>query len=187
MFLTAFSQITSRICHPLEECFSTLTDIIVKCILDYPNHSLWMLMTLHKVIIFKLNLNIYNKLIIMKIVLQSPFNVRVSRFNSVLKHPKLNKVRILLSQFMELFENLSELCNTSPQNAPVGVKFPLQKIAKTLPRLLTNGYFSNIMVPAQKFRTLVLPRINTNRSIKHNPFPEYELKTIIQNNILFLI
>lgn len=50
MFLTAFSQITSRICHPLEECFSTLTDIIVKCILDYPNHSLWMLMTLHKVL-----------------------------------------------------------------------------------------------------------------------------------------
>lgn len=52
MFLTAFSQITSRICHPLEECFKTLTDIIVKCILDYPNHSLWMLMTLHKVLIF---------------------------------------------------------------------------------------------------------------------------------------
>jgi len=51
MFLTAFSQITSRICHPLEECFKTLTDIIVKCILDYPNHSLWMLMTLHKVLI----------------------------------------------------------------------------------------------------------------------------------------
>ncbi|VVC41563.1 Hypothetical protein CINCED_3A002699 [Cinara cedri] len=150
MFLTAFSQITSRICHPLEECFKTLTDIIVKCILDYPNHSLWMLMTLHK----------------------SPFNVRVSRFNAVLKHPKLNKVKTLLGQFMELFENLSELCNTSPQNAPVGVKFPLQKIAKTLPRLLTNGYFSNIMVPAQKFRTLVLPRINTNRSTKHNPFPD---------------
>lgn len=50
MFLTAFSQITSRICHPLNECFTTLTDIIVKCILDYPNHSLWMLMTLHKVL-----------------------------------------------------------------------------------------------------------------------------------------
>jgi len=76
---------------------------------------------------------------------------------------------------MELFENLSELCNTSPQNVPVGVKFPLQKIAKNLPQLLTNGYFSNIMVPAQKFRTLVLPRINTNRNTKHNPFPEYEI------------
>lgn len=76
---------------------------------------------------------------------------------------------------MELFENLSELCNTCPQNVPVGVKFPLQKIAKNLPQLLTNGYFSNIMVPAQKFRTLVLPRINTNRNTKHNPFPEYEI------------
>ncbi|CAI6361847.1 unnamed protein product [Macrosiphum euphorbiae] len=150
MFLTAFSQITSRICHPLEECFKTLTDIIVKCILDYPNHSLWMLMTLHK----------------------SPFTVRLSRFNSILKHSKLVKVKTLLVQFMELFENLSELCNTSPQNAPVGVKFPLQKIAKNLPRLLTNGYFSNIMVPAQKFRTLVLPRINSNRNTKHNPFPD---------------
>lgn len=99
----------------------------------------------------------------------------MNRFNSVLKHSKLSKVRPLLNQFMELFENLSELCNTSPQNAPVGVKFPLQKIAKSLPRLLTNGYFSNIMVPAQKFRTLVLPRINTNRTTKHNPFPEYNI------------
>ncbi|XP_050524661.1 serine/threonine-protein kinase ATR isoform X2 [Daktulosphaira vitifoliae] len=150
MFLTAFSQITSRICHPMEECFKTLTDIIVKCILDYPNHSLWMLMTLHK----------------------SPFNVRVSRFNAILKNPKLTKVKNLLLHFMELFENLSELCNTSPQNVPVGVKFPLQRIAKNLPRLLTNGYFSNIMVPAQKFRTLVLPRMNSNQNTKHNPFPE---------------
>lgn len=86
---------------------------------------------------------------------------------------------------MELFENLSELCNTSPQNAPIGVKFPLQKIAKNLPRLLTNGYFSNIMVPAQKFRTLVLPRINTNCSTKHNPFPEYEINNYI-NHELFI-
>lgn len=97
----------------------------------------------------------------------------MSRFNAIFNHSKLNKIRTLLVQFKELFENLSVLCNTSPENAPVGVKFPLQKIAKNLPRLLTNGYFSNIMVPAQKFRTLVLPRINTNRNIKHNPFPEY--------------
>ncbi|XP_050431325.1 serine/threonine-protein kinase ATR [Adelges cooleyi] len=150
MFLTAFSQITSRICHPMDECFKTLTDIIVKCILDYPNHSLWMLMTLHK----------------------SPFNVRVSRFNAILKNPQLNKVKKLLLNFQELFENLSELCNSSPQNVPVGVNFSLQKIAKNLPRLLTNGYFSNIMVPAQKFRTLVLPRIKANCNAKHNPFPE---------------
>lgn len=120
-------------------------------------------------------------------MLQSPFNVRVSRFNAVLKHPKLNKVKTLLHQFMELFENLSELCNTSPQNAPVGVKFPLQKIAKNLPRLLTNGYFSNIMVPAQKFRTLVLPRINTNRNTKHNPFPEYDIKHYILIFISYIL
>lgn len=88
---------------------------------------------------------------------------------------------------MELFENLSELCNTCPQNAPHGVKFPLQRITKNLPRLLTNGYFSNIMVPAQKFRTLVLPRINTNRNTKHNPFPEYGIIVIyIINNILII-
>lgn len=86
---------------------------------------------------------------------------------------------------MELFENLSELCNTCPQNVPVGVKFPLQKIAKNLPRLLTNGYFSNIMVPAQKFRTLVLPRINTNCNTKHNPFPEYDIDYYIFNAYYF--
>lgn len=124
---------------------------------------------------------------IVNIVLQSPFNVRVSRFNAILKHPKLNKVKTLLCQFMELFENLSELCNTSPQNVPVGLKFPLQKIAKNLPRLLTNGYFSNIMVPAQKFRTLVLPRINTNRNAKHNPFPEYNIIDIYYYFIFILI
>jgi hypothetical protein len=90
---------------------------------------------------------------------------------------------------MELFEDLSKLCDTSPQNAPVGIKFPLQKIAKSLPRLLTNGYFSNIMVPAQKFRTLVLPRINTNRNNKHNPFPEYDIINYNLNysGLIFLI
>uniref|UniRef100_A0A8D9BTK4 non-specific serine/threonine protein kinase n=2 Tax=Cacopsylla melanoneura TaxID=428564 RepID=A0A8D9BTK4_9HEMI len=63
MFFTAFSQIVSRICHPHDECFRLIRAIIVRCILEYPNHALWMFMSLHK----------------------SPYQLRLNRFNTVLK------------------------------------------------------------------------------------------------------
>jgi phosphatidylinositol kinase/protein kinase (PI-3 family) len=49
MFLTAFSQLVSRICHPHPDVFKHLKTIIVYMLLVYPQQSLWMLMPVYKV------------------------------------------------------------------------------------------------------------------------------------------
>lgn len=43
MWLTAFSQIVSRICHPSIEVQNTLCTIVVKLIYAYPQYCLWMM------------------------------------------------------------------------------------------------------------------------------------------------
>lgn len=52
MWLTAFSQLVSRICHPSKEVQNTLCTILVKLILAYPQHCLWMMASVFKVIFF---------------------------------------------------------------------------------------------------------------------------------------
>jgi len=49
MFLTAFSQLVSRICHPYPDVFKHLKTIIVYMLLVYSQQSLWMLMPVYKV------------------------------------------------------------------------------------------------------------------------------------------
>jgi serine/threonine-protein kinase ATR len=49
MFLTAFSQLVSRICHPHPEVFKHLKNIIAYMLLVYSQQSLWMLMPVYKV------------------------------------------------------------------------------------------------------------------------------------------
>jgi hypothetical protein len=49
MFLTAFSQLVSRICHPHPDVFRHLKTIIVYMLLVYSQQSLWMLMPVYKV------------------------------------------------------------------------------------------------------------------------------------------
>lgn len=49
MWLTAFSQLASRICHPNREVQNTLFTIIVKLIKAYPQHCLWMMASVFNV------------------------------------------------------------------------------------------------------------------------------------------
>jgi serine/threonine-protein kinase ATR len=51
MWLTAFSQLVSRICHPNKEVQSTLFTLIVKLIKAYPQHCLWMMASIFNVIL----------------------------------------------------------------------------------------------------------------------------------------
>jgi serine/threonine-protein kinase ATR len=48
MFLTAFSQLVSRICHPHPDVFRHLKAIIAYMLLVYSQQSLWMLMPVYK-------------------------------------------------------------------------------------------------------------------------------------------
>lgn len=48
-FLTAFSQLISRICHSNDEVFAVLMDIIAKVFLTYPQQAMWMMTAVSKV------------------------------------------------------------------------------------------------------------------------------------------
>ncbi|XP_047662216.1 serine/threonine-protein kinase ATR isoform X3 [Tachysurus fulvidraco] len=47
-FLTAFSQLISRICHSNDEVFAVLMDIIAKVFLAYPQQAMWMMTAVSK-------------------------------------------------------------------------------------------------------------------------------------------
>lgn len=49
-FLTAFSQLISRICHFHDDVFARLKGIIVKVFLAYPQQAMWMMTAVCKVI-----------------------------------------------------------------------------------------------------------------------------------------
>ncbi|GBP59965.1 hypothetical protein EVAR_84465_1 [Eumeta japonica] len=174
LYLPAFSQIVSRICHPINEVYAQLKDILVKLIMAYPHHALWMMMC----------------------VIKSSYPQRVNRCNAVLddhrlKIPNLVKLK---NDFTQLAEKLIELCNKSvPNNVSMSMSggqkrmqsykkkkciaifflarttlspyvrqtcLPITTVSslvRALPRLLASENFSHIMMPFQEFCKIVLP------------------------------
>lgn len=49
-FLTAFSQLISRICHSHDEVFVVLMEMIAKVFLAYPQQAMWMMTAVSKVL-----------------------------------------------------------------------------------------------------------------------------------------
>ena len=47
-FMTAFSQLLSRICHPHEEVSAILKDLIARCLQEYPQQTMWAMMAVSK-------------------------------------------------------------------------------------------------------------------------------------------
>ena len=48
-FLTAFSQLISRVCHSSDEVFKVLMAIVAKVFLAYPQQSIWLMTAVSKV------------------------------------------------------------------------------------------------------------------------------------------
>lgn len=48
-FLTAFSQLISRVCHSSDEVFSVLMTIVAKVFLAYPQQAMWLMTAVSKV------------------------------------------------------------------------------------------------------------------------------------------
>lgn len=66
-FLTAFSQLISRVCHYSDEVFTVLMTIVAKVFLAYPQQAMWLMTAVSKVCVFQsrscvLNLNLFNSL-----------------------------------------------------------------------------------------------------------------------------
>lgn len=48
-FLTAFSQLISRVCHSSDEVFAALMNIVAKVFLAYPQQAMWLMAAVSKV------------------------------------------------------------------------------------------------------------------------------------------
>ncbi|XP_028046695.1 serine/threonine-protein kinase ATR isoform X2 [Monomorium pharaonis] len=147
MWLTAFSQLVSRICHPSQQVQSTLCTILVKLISTYPQHCLWMMAS----------------------VFNSSYPARQKRCQQILNHAQLKTPDMskLIKDFYRLWERLIELSNKS---IPEGTRnTTVNNLSKNLPRLLASKDFSSIMMPTTKFRQLHLPSKNALVE-NHNPF-----------------
>ncbi|KAL6262489.1 hypothetical protein P5V15_007574 [Pogonomyrmex californicus] len=147
MWLTAFSQLVSRICHPSPQVQNTLCAILVKLISAYPQHCLWMMAS----------------------VFNSSYPARQKRCQEILNHTQLRTPDMskLIKDFHKLWERLIELSNKTIPDGTLNTT--VTHLSKSLPRLLASKDFSPIMMPTTKFRQLHLPAKNASLE-DHNPF-----------------
>lgn len=91
IFLTAFSQLVSRICHPQREVYVELKAIIIKLLLQYPQQTLWMIIS----------------------VVKSSYDVREKRCAEIFNDSRLKTSEMLrlIRDFTGLAARLMELCN----------------------------------------------------------------------------
>lgn len=118
------------------QVYTQLKKIIIKLILAYPQHCLWMMMC----------------------VIKSSYTQRVSRWNDIMKDPRLLEAKMFkfISDFKQLAEKLMELCNK-----PIGDNVHVTQVStlmRTFPRLLASENFSQIIMPHEKFIKVTLPR-----------------------------
>lgn len=151
MFFTTFSQLVSRICHPSMETYAVLRSIIVKLILDFPQRSLWMMLSVHK----------------------SSYASRVRRCTEIFSDKRLaNKdVQVLIKHFCELAELFIMLTNKDIQVTQG--KYSISTIMPRLMELFKNKEFSKILMPFERLMNLVLPagKLKDSAASEFNAFP----------------
>ncbi|XP_034947758.1 serine/threonine-protein kinase ATR-like [Chelonus insularis] len=151
MWLTAFSQLVSRICHPAKEIQLVLNKIFVNLIIAYPQYCLWMMTS----------------------VFNSSYPTRIKRCHDIFSNSRLDtsSLRSLIRDFQKLWERLIELSNKQVDKKTKNTT--VSTLCKPLIRLLATANFGPIMIPTHLFLQLHLPRKSGwNHSIdQHNPFP----------------
>ncbi|XP_049291273.1 serine/threonine-protein kinase ATR [Anopheles funestus] len=154
-FFTAFSQLISRVAHPSQETFHVLKGIIVKLLLNYPQQTLWMMLSVYK----------------------SSYTNRVRRCVEIFNDRQLLQVenmQKLIKDFNELAERLIELTNKEIAGPARGIrnsntmKITVSSLVKALPKLLADKNFSSVIIPIEKCMQLVL---NKNSGMNFQPYP----------------
>ncbi|XP_063067093.1 serine/threonine-protein kinase ATR [Engraulis encrasicolus] len=147
-FLTAFSQLISRICHPSHDVFAVLQEIVAKVFLAYPQQSMWM----------------------MTAVLKSTYPTRMNRCKEILR--KAVNLQSSLEKFIadatKLTDKLLELSNKPVDgncaNLSMNVHF------KSLKLLVKDPTFSQVLIPLQSVLIPTLPSTG-GASRNHDAFP----------------
>ncbi|XP_037833578.1 serine/threonine-protein kinase ATR [Kryptolebias marmoratus] len=147
-FLTAFSQLISRVCHSSEDVFTVLMTIVAKVLLAYPQQAMWLMTAVSK----------------------SSYPMRMNRCNQILK--KAISLKQSLEQFIgdanRLTDKLLELCNK-----PVDGNHTILNMTvhfKQLKRLVEEPTFSQILIPLQSVLIPTLPSTG-GANTQHDAFP----------------
>ncbi|XP_068136880.1 serine/threonine-protein kinase ATR isoform X2 [Hyperolius riggenbachi] len=149
-FLTAFSQLISRICHSHHEVFAVLMEIVAKVFVAYPQQAMWMMTAVSK----------------------SSYPMRVNRCREILN--KAIKMKPALEKFIDdatrLTDKLLELCNKNVKDnsGPLSMSVDF----KLLKKLVEEPTFSEILIPLQSVMIPTLPSTVGKRDhTDHDPFP----------------
>ncbi|XP_023568719.1 serine/threonine-protein kinase ATR [Octodon degus] len=147
-FLTAFSQLISRICHSYDEVFVVLMEIIVKVFLAYPQQAMWMMTAVSK----------------------SSYPMRVNRCKEILNKAILMKTSLekFVGDATRLTDKLLELCNKSVDGSSSTLSMSTH--FKMLKRLVEEATFSEILIPLQSVMIPTLPSI-PGAHTNYDPFP----------------
>ncbi|XP_027130563.1 serine/threonine-protein kinase ATR [Larimichthys crocea] len=147
-FLTAFSQLISRVCHSSDEVFNVLMTIVAKVFLAYPQQAMWLMTAVSK----------------------SSYPMRMNRCNQILK--KAISLKQSLEKFIgdanRLTDKLLELCNKPVDSNSTTLSMCVH--FKQLKRLVEEPTFSQILIPLQSVLIPTLPSTG-GANTKHDAFP----------------
>lgn len=147
-FLSAFSQLISRVCHSSDEVFTVLMTIVAKVFLAYPQQAMWLMTAVSK----------------------SSYPMRMNRCNQILK--KATSLKQSLDKFVgdanRLTDKLLELCNKPVDGNSVTLSISVH--FKQLKRLVEEPTFSQILIPLQSVLIPTLPSTG-GANPNHDPFP----------------
>uniref|UniRef100_H3DQ41 Serine/threonine-protein kinase ATR n=1 Tax=Tetraodon nigroviridis TaxID=99883 RepID=H3DQ41_TETNG len=147
-FLTAFSQLISRVCHSSNEVFTVLKTIVAKVFLAYPQQAMWLMTAVSK----------------------SSYSMRMNRCNEILK--KAISLKQSLEKFIgdttRLTDKLLELCNKPVDGNSTTLSMSVH--FKQLKRLVEEPTFSQILIPLQSVLIPTLPSTG-GANTKHDAFP----------------
>ncbi|XP_044590601.1 serine/threonine-protein kinase atr-like [Cotesia glomerata] len=161
VWLTALSQLISRICHPEVAIRTVINKILADLIVAYPQYCFWMMAS----------------------VINSSYPAREKRCLEILSNPKLNtsELKKYLDDFKRLWACFMEISNKS---VPLKIsKTTINNLSKNLVSLLASPNFGPISMPTSLFFQLRLPsssigqskrpvRPTNNSEMAYNPFPQ---------------
>ncbi|KAF9122997.1 serine/threonine-protein kinase M1 [Mortierella sp. 14UC] len=149
MFLSAFPQIISRICHKNPDAFFALQRIIANVVIAYPDQAIWQMVSVSRSVVQERK-RVCNK-ILHTIQLQPVIGAAI-----------INQV----NEALDLCDNLITLCKVEISDK-YGSKISLDKAFPRLSAQLKRNY--NAVIPGQRSLWPTLPK-SSETMASHQPF-----------------
>ncbi|KAF9155074.1 serine/threonine-protein kinase M1 [Linnemannia schmuckeri] len=148
MFLSAFPQIISRICHKNPDAFFALQRIIANVVIAYPDQAIWQMVSVSRSVVQERK-RVCNKIL-----------------HSIQQQPVLGPAIIeQVTEALDLCDSLIELCKVQIKDRTT--KLGLEKDLPHLALQLKRSY--NVIIPGQRSLWPSLPK-SSETMASHRPF-----------------